>query len=91
MKIRDLSKYDSETPWLEYINRILSKDIVQVKFWQLSPVYACDLRVPFVGVFLLSTSCWLDTLNGATTLNIMTFNIMTVLLPSVIMLSVIIK
>ena len=91
MKIRDLSKYDSETPWLEYINRILSKDIVQVKFWQLSPVYACDLRVQFLEVLLLSTSCWHYTLNGATTLSILTFNIMTVLLPSVIMLSVIIK
>jgi hypothetical protein len=31
MKIRDLSLYDPDTPWLDYINRILSKDIVQVK------------------------------------------------------------
>ena len=31
MKIKDLSKFDPDTPWLEYINRILSKEIVQVR------------------------------------------------------------
>ena len=30
MKIKDLSKYDPYTPWLEYINNILTKDILQV-------------------------------------------------------------
>ena len=30
MKIKDLSLYDPDTPWLDYINRILSKEIVQV-------------------------------------------------------------
>ena len=31
MQIKNLSGFDSDTPWLQYINRILSKDIVQVK------------------------------------------------------------
>ena len=35
MKIKDLSKYDPYTPWLEYINNILTKDILQVIFFQL--------------------------------------------------------
>ena len=30
MRIKDLSKLDPNTPWLEYINRILSAEIVQV-------------------------------------------------------------
>ena len=30
MSIRELSKLDPNTPWLEYINNILTKDIVQV-------------------------------------------------------------
>ena len=30
MKIKDLSLYDPDTPWLDYINRILSREIVQV-------------------------------------------------------------
>ena len=32
MKIRELSKLDPNTPWLEYINKILSEEIVQVSF-----------------------------------------------------------
>ena len=31
MRIRDLSKYDPNTPWLEYINNILTPDIIQVR------------------------------------------------------------
>jgi len=30
MRIRDLSRLDPYTPWLEYINRILTEDIIQV-------------------------------------------------------------
>jgi predicted metalloendopeptidase len=30
MRIRDLSKLDPYTPWLEYINNILSPEIIQV-------------------------------------------------------------
>ena len=30
MKIKDLKKYDPYTPWLDYINNILTKDILQV-------------------------------------------------------------
>ena len=30
MKIKDLSKLDPNTPWLEYINNILTPDIIQV-------------------------------------------------------------
>ena len=30
MKIKDLSLYDPDTPWLDYINIILSREIVQV-------------------------------------------------------------
>ena len=31
MKIKDLSRYDPHTPWLDYINNILTEDILQVK------------------------------------------------------------
>ena len=31
MSIRQLSQLDPNTPWLEYINRVLSEDIVQVE------------------------------------------------------------
>ena len=31
MQIRDLTKLDPNTPWLEYINRILTPEIIQVK------------------------------------------------------------
>ena len=31
MKIKELSKYDPDTPWLDYINNILTKDILQVR------------------------------------------------------------
>ena len=31
MSIRQLSQLDPNTPWLEYINRMLSEDIVQVE------------------------------------------------------------
>ena len=30
MRIRDLSNFDPNTPWLEYINNILTPDIIQV-------------------------------------------------------------
>ena len=32
MRIRDLASLDPNTPWLEYINTILSPDIIQVSF-----------------------------------------------------------
>lgn len=46
MKIKDLSSYDPDTPWLQYINRILSKDIVQVKTfskvnWKPIEIWSC--------------------------------------------------
>jgi predicted metalloendopeptidase len=31
MRIRDVSKYDPDTPWLEYINNILTPEIIQVR------------------------------------------------------------
>ncbi len=31
MTIQDLSNLDDTTPWLDYINRILTPDIIQVK------------------------------------------------------------
>ena len=33
IKIKDLSRYDPHTPWLEYINNILTEDILQVSFY----------------------------------------------------------
>ena len=30
MRIRDLKKYDPYTPWLDYINNILTEEIIQV-------------------------------------------------------------
>ena len=30
MTVKELSKLDSQTPWLEYLNRLLTKDIIQV-------------------------------------------------------------
>ena len=32
MRIKDVSKFDPHTPWLEYINNILTKEIRQVLF-----------------------------------------------------------
>ena len=34
IKIKDLSRYDPHTPWLEYINNILTEDILQVSFYR---------------------------------------------------------
>ena len=31
MRVRDLSKFDPNTPWLDYINNILTPDIIQVR------------------------------------------------------------
>ena len=31
MKISEVSEYDPNTPWLEYINNILTEDIIQVR------------------------------------------------------------
>lgn len=32
MQIKDLATLDPNTPWLDYINRILTTDIIQVSF-----------------------------------------------------------
>ena len=44
MRVRDLSKFDPNTPWLDYINNILTPDIIQV----------CALYVP--NICIISTS-----------------------------------
>ena len=31
MRVRDLSKFDPNTPWLDYISNILTPDIIQVR------------------------------------------------------------
>ena len=46
MKIKDLSKYDPYTPWLEYINNILTKDILQVIFASFPSFYKCLFSEP---------------------------------------------
>ena len=36
MKIKNLSQYDPYTPWLKYINNILTEDILQVTRYNIS-------------------------------------------------------
>ncbi len=31
MRVRDVHRFDPNTPWLEYINNILTEDIIQVR------------------------------------------------------------
>ena len=45
MRVRDLSKFDPNTPWLDYINNILTPDIIQVQS-TLKKLHALLLSMP---------------------------------------------
>ena len=45
MKVSELTTLDPTTPWLEYINTILTTDIVQVLYINLFIVYYMPVQV----------------------------------------------
>ena len=48
MRIRDLASLDPNTPWLEYINTILSPDIIQVSF---NLIFFCMFSIGVLQLF----------------------------------------
>jgi hypothetical protein len=42
MRISDISKFDPETPWLEYINNILTPEIIQVGEKRRFRIFQCQ-------------------------------------------------
>ena len=44
MRIRDIAKFDPHTPWLDYINKILTPEIVQVGFRNSQGFVVCNFR-----------------------------------------------
>ena len=57
MRISDVSEYDPNTPWLEYINNILTQDIIQVSSLQSNK--RLSLNLPRI-----SDSCGLNFSQG---------------------------
>ena len=61
MRVRDLSKFDPNTPWLDYINNILTPDIIQVRSTSLRLV---AYNTKPCTVFRSSIERWADGLKS---------------------------